>query len=360
MYRIAGPAILDYARPEVDMRCSVAFVRVLAIGVMQAVGCAEVVEVTDDLAGVFADTCVPNWTDPTGQVSCPPEAPSSCDQSTECFPTLEECRASGQCRIRTSGTLEGPPMAGVWLGEGRDEPSGRWRICFFVNADGTKIIADPVACGGSGIQFDFEDCAQGPWGYSVDTGVPIFESSVSMPQTGVFEVQATFEATNFASGEARSPACVTRWEAWPVKGAAGTGGVGGTGGTGGIGGTGPADRPTLTDIEASLIDLNECGIVGTSTFRYTVDYSDPDGDVTPAGTRVMVDLVWSNGVTQSYESLSQFNSITGDGFNGSVQAYNCLSFGNASWVAVSIAIEDADENLSNSLTTRIDKPAGAY
>lgn len=148
-------------------------------------------------------------------------------------------------------------------------------------------------------------------------------------------------------------------------GVVGVGGMGGTGGVAGVGGVGDcigepctADRPILTSIEQALITLNACGLPG-STFEYTVEYSDPDGDVTAAGVRVFVALVFSTGDTQSYESLGPFNTVTGDGFTGSVSVRNCVQFGNATWVAVSVTIEDASGNLSNSLTIRIDKPEGA-
>ena len=41
--------------------------------------------------------CDPNWTDPTGQAQCPQGAPVSCDAASQCWPTVAECQASGQC-----------------------------------------------------------------------------------------------------------------------------------------------------------------------------------------------------------------------------------------------------------------------
>ena len=42
-----------------------------------------------------SDPCVVGWSTPN--FSCPSEAPVSCDQAVNCFVTLAECRASGQC-----------------------------------------------------------------------------------------------------------------------------------------------------------------------------------------------------------------------------------------------------------------------
>lgn len=122
----------------------------------------------------------------------------------------------------------------------------------------------------------------------------------------------------------------------------------------------PPAAPQLLDIDNQLITLNQCGIPNTSTFRYSVDYYDGDGDITPSGTRVFIDIRWSNGTTQSYESERIYNNISGDGFTGAVQALNCISFGSATYADVTMTIWDASDRPSNALTTRVAKPAGAY
>jgi len=83
---------------------------------------------------------------------------------------------------------------------------------------------------------------------------------------------------------------------------------------------------------------------------------DGDGDVTPSGTRVFVDIVWSAGGTQSYESDGAFNSVTGNGFTGAVQAYNCLEHGSSSYADVTVTIWDASGRASNPQTTRVPRP----
>lgn len=118
------------------------------------------------------------------------------------------------------------------------------------------------------------------------------------------------------------------------------------------------NAPVLTGIETALITLNECGLPG-STFEYKVDYTDPDGDVTSDGTRVFVYGLFSNGPAFSYESPGPFNIVSGNGFTGSVSAFNCLQFGPAIWVDITITIHDAIGHVSNSLTVRLPKPAGA-
>jgi hypothetical protein len=118
------------------------------------------------------------------------------------------------------------------------------------------------------------------------------------------------------------------------------------------------NAPVLTGIETALITLNECGLPG-STFEYKVDYTDPDGDVTSDGTRVFVYGLFSNGPTFSYESPSYVNIVSGNGSTGSVSAFNCLQFGPASWADITITIHDAIGHVSNSMTVRLPKPAGA-
>jgi len=127
------------------------------------------------------------------------------------------------------------------------------------------------------------------------------------------------------------------------------------------------DAPLLSNIQQTLITLNECGLPGLSTFEYRVDFTDRNGDVPfeeyrevlAGGARVFVGIEFSNGPTDSYESLSYFNQVTGNGSAGSVGALNCLQFGPAEWADITITIHDASGNVSNSLTVPIPKPPGA-
>ena len=51
-----------------------------------------------------ASDCVANWTDPTGQFECPTGATVSCNQATRCWVTLADCEASGECGTTNPGT----------------------------------------------------------------------------------------------------------------------------------------------------------------------------------------------------------------------------------------------------------------
>jgi hypothetical protein len=118
--------------------------------------------------------------------------------------------------------------------------------------------------------------------------------------------------------------------------------------------------PTLSNIRYELVLLNQCGIPNSSSFGYIVDYSDPDGDVTDAGTRVFIETVRSDGFRNSYESDSQWNNVTGNGFTGTVRADNCLKFEGSDWADVTMTIWDAfGQPSTNSPTMRIDAPPGA-
>ena len=116
--------------------------------------------------------------------------------------------------------------------------------------------------------------------------------------------------------------------------------------------------PRLLDLAIDLMAPGQCGVPNTSWYRYTVTYEDQDGDVTWPETRVFVDLAFSNGYTDSYESASQYNSVLGDGFTGTILADNCLAFGSSSWVDVTITIVDALGFASDPITRRESDPGG--
>jgi hypothetical protein len=86
---------------------------------------------------------------------------------------------------------------------------------------------------------------------------------------------------------------------------------------------------------------------------------DPDGDVNSSTVKVRVALAFSNGGSDSYVSDPQFNSVSGDGFSGTVTASNCILFGSADWADATLRVEDEAGNVSNAVTTRVDKPSGA-
>jgi hypothetical protein len=118
--------------------------------------------------------------------------------------------------------------------------------------------------------------------------------------------------------------------------------------------------PTISNPSSSIQQpLNQCGIADHSTINYRVDYVDPDGDVNSSTVKVRVSLAFSNGGSDSYVSDPEFNSVSGDGFSGRVTASNCILFGSADWADATLRVEDEAGNVSNAVTTRVDKPEGA-
>ena len=115
-------------------------------------------------------------------------------------------------------------------------------------------------------------------------------------------------------------------------------------------------NPYLSNMaDPVLLTPGVCGIPNTSRYIYKADYVDENGDVS-ASAEVKVDLVFSNGTSDSYISAPVYNTITGDGFSGTVTADNCLAFGSASWVDVTLTIRDDALNQSNSVTRRAYNP----
>ena len=120
--------------------------------------------------------------------------------------------------------------------------------------------------------------------------------------------------------------------------------------------------PVLSNLREQLIILNQCGdpYPNHSWYEYTFDYTDPNGDVTEADTRVFVLVCWSNGCQAVYESAPVFNTFNGDGFSGSITISNCLEFGISLWADITVEIWDASGTESVSpVTVRIQKPDGA-
>ena len=123
-----------------------------------------------------------------------------------------------------------------------------------------------------------------------------------------------------------------------------------------------APAPTLSNGRSTHVP-SSAFCTPNNYFRLQADYWDPDGDIASSTVRVFVELFWSNstpGFQQAYESESTYNQVSGSGFSGTVTANNCIHFGSAEWVDVTLTIWDAAQNESlNSVTMRVDKPIGA-
>ncbi len=121
--------------------------------------------------------------------------------------------------------------------------------------------------------------------------------------------------------------------------------------------------PTISNFQTKLIQLNAAQFCGHqsppgSHFEFEWDYSDPDGDVTPSGTTIEVKYAFSDGTSGTAGGLNY--QFTGDGFSGTITATNvCILFAGTTWVDETVTIWDAANNKSNSLTRRINRPAGA-
>ena len=118
--------------------------------------------------------------------------------------------------------------------------------------------------------------------------------------------------------------------------------------------------PSLANPSNYYLEINDCvAAPGATTFWYTVNYSDPDGDVTPGGTRVFLTSRDDAGGGASTPVENTNFNVTGDGSGGTIVVEICLLFRNASWVAVTMVVWDAAENVSAPIETVINRPAGA-
>jgi hypothetical protein len=93
-----------------------------------------------------------------------------------------------------------------------------------------------------------------------------------------------------------------------------------------------------------------------TTFDVMFNYDDPDGDASKSkGAKVWAGFNNSN---PNFDATN-FSSITGDGFTGSVTSDLCYPFGGSSSVRIYMRLEDGADRLSNTLNIRINKPSGA-
>lgn len=121
--------------------------------------------------------------------------------------------------------------------------------------------------------------------------------------------------------------------------------------------------PVLDDPVLDNLDVNQCAdprYPGHTTYSYTVSYSDPDGDVTPSGTRVF--LSWRDGLGTMggpIEIPDDHVLLSGDGSTGTIVVEFCLLFRAADWMAISMVVWDAAENASDPIEQVAVRPPGA-
>jgi len=123
-------------------------------------------------------------------------------------------------------------------------------------------------------------------------------------------------------------------------------------------------RPQLSDFTYTVVALNlpQCpnGLANGTQFRWTIEFSDPDGDVVAP-----VLMEWStsfnpSGTTKSALLIIPGAAITGEGgLSGSISQTQCLRFVEQESVDITLSIYDQVGNQSNPRTLRIERPEGA-
>ena len=122
----------------------------------------------------------------------------------------------------------------------------------------------------------------------------------------------------------------------------------------------PLSAPTISNIQSSLVEINSttCGFQDPpgSLFEFTLDYTDPDGDVTDS-TKINYSFTFSPSDTSGSSTFPPV-LIAGGGGNGTITFNLCVVFGSDTSLDQSISITDASGEMSNALPITIDKPSG--
>jgi hypothetical protein len=129
-----------------------------------------------------------------------------------------------------------------------------------------------------------------------------------------------------------------------------------------------APAPTLSNGRATHEPPFFC--LPNNYFRLRADYWDPDGDIVQwpqeDAVRVFGEFLFSNNppgyqyAVEYPQDPATIIQLSGNGFSGTVTVNDCLYFGPAEWVDVTLTIWDAAQNESlNSVTMRVTKPEGA-
>ncbi len=120
--------------------------------------------------------------------------------------------------------------------------------------------------------------------------------------------------------------------------------------------------PVISNLTQSLRELNGCslgeGLPG-SIFAAELDFTDPDGDVTPNGSVLNVRFRFSPSGVEGSITTQSIELIGGDSSAGRIQLGQCYRFGNDSSVSVTVSLGDSGGNISNELTVNTPKPQGA-
>jgi hypothetical protein len=102
------------------------------------------------------------------------------------------------------------------------------------------------------------------------------------------------------------------------------------------------------------------GFANGTQFRWTIEFSDPEGDVAPP-----VLMEWStsfnpSGTTKSALLLIPAAAVVrGEGPSGAISQTQCVRFGEQESMDITLSIYDEVGNHSNPRTLRIERPEGA-
>jgi hypothetical protein len=106
--------------------------------------------------------------------------------------------------------------------------------------------------------------------------------------------------------------------------------------------------------------VNNCTIdtlAPATAFTVTYNYADAGGD-TRTGATVFVNYLFSNGGAGSFDDTG-FSSIGGNGSSGTIVSSMCFRFSIATFVDATVRVTDLAGFVSQPITVRILKPAGA-
>ena len=119
--------------------------------------------------------------------------------------------------------------------------------------------------------------------------------------------------------------------------------------------------PTISNLSVELLQVNDsanCTNDG-SRYRFSFDYTDPDGDATMESAVIRGAREWSDGQAESFVWPGAGSYTWGDPFGGSFTVTQCIAFHATTGLTQTFTVEDAAHHLSNALGLTVGKPAGA-
>ena len=124
--------------------------------------------------------------------------------------------------------------------------------------------------------------------------------------------------------------------------------------------------PVLSNFSYVLLALNldECpptGLPESSQFTWSVEFSDPNGDVSPPVTMHWQSQFSPSGTLKAATLTIREDAISAAGnFSGTITQRQCVRFGEQASIDITLQILDGDGNESNPILLRIERPTGAW